>query len=387
MNMLYQKLKAGVLLVIVFILAFAGFLCVTEGFPEGGRRVLMQRAGMHTKQTEQLHASKVIDTSDSQKIKELLYQVIDKVFLYEGFDGEMEPFTFSVEDNILKLKLNVNINRPDSFQRLTGDYSAILLALIPDLKQIEWQYPEIQNGGVINTDILYTWPMIQKKDFVDSAICKAAKNAVAQNYGSSPSALQFLIEHLTYYDKGKLPEKKKPDLKIDKKQMQKDLEALPVSYDEAVKCDEIYVEFFGYSSQNEKKDYNRKVWDTFYQKTQKGEAASVIVGKYNSLENAAQNQTGSVYYCYICYDGIQYSYLYDFVDSNGNHDFEDGVMHGKYLLESDLEVSGNPMTNYYITDDASVSWRDVMYSTIYSGINESTPIEPVEADVVVSIIH
>lgn len=104
MKMLFQKLKTGILLTVVFLILFVGILCITEGIKEGGDRIFMRREGRHTKQAEQLHALKVLNVSDVQGIKVLMHRVIDEVFLYEGFDGNMEPFILSTEKDVLKIQ-------------------------------------------------------------------------------------------------------------------------------------------------------------------------------------------------------------------------------------------------------------------------------------------
>ena len=110
-----------------------------------------------------------------------------------------------------------------------------------------------------------------------------------------------------------------------------------------------------------------------------GKEASVIIGNYNSLENALPEQAGSVYYSYVCYDGQGYYVLYDFVDADGMHDFDTEVEQGKYLLKSGMKEGGSQTDVYYLTDDASVSWRDVLYSSLYAGVNECTPAQPARA--------
>lgn len=383
MKMFYQKLRTGIFLTVVFLVTFAGILCIEEGLQQGGSRICMRRDGKHTKQAEQLHSLKVLDVSDRQGIKTLMYQVIDEVFLYGGADGNMEPFVLSTEKDVLKIQYQVNINRPDSFQRLTGDYSAIILALVPDIRQIEWTYPEIQAGGSFDTKTLkYNWTMMQKDDFIDSDICEITKKTAAKNFGASASDLQFLIEHLAYYEKGKFSSEKEHVVKLDKQKIQKELMALPDSYGKAAENKTIYVSRTGALPQ---KDDNRKIWDDFEIKVQRGEAASVVIGNYNSLENALPEQTGSVYYSYVCYDGNTYSVMYDFVGSDGTHDFDAGVEQGKYILKSEIKEDNSSADVYYLTDDASISWRDVLYSTLYAGANECTPVEPAKAVEIVSV--
>lgn len=377
MKMLYQKLGAGILLTAVFLVLFIGTLCMGEGLQEGGERILMRREGRHTEQAEQLHALKVLDASDMQGIEALMHQIIDEVFLYGGLDGDMEPFLLSAEKDVLKVQYQVNINRPDSFLKLTGDYSAIILALVPDIRQVEWTYPEIQAGGRFETKTLkYNWKMMQKDDFIDGDICKITKRAAAENFGASAADLQFLLEHFAYYEKGKLSSERETAPDIDRQKIQEELFALPDSYEKAAKCEGIYVSADGAFS---REDYNRGVWDEFYQKVKNGKEASVIIGNYNSLENALPEQAGSVYYSYVCYDGQGYYVLYDFVDSDGMHDFDTEVEQGKYLLKSGMEEGGSSAAVYYLTDDASVSWRDVLYSSLYAGVNECTPAQPVRA--------
>lgn len=377
MKMLLKKCIMGLILTMVFFLLFAGILCGTDGWSKGINRILMRRDGRHTRQAEQLYALKVIDLSNKQGIKELLYQVIDEVFLYQGLDGDREPFTFAVEKGILKIQYYVNINRPNSFQRLTGDYSAIILALIPGISQIEWKYPEIQAGGYAKMKtLLYDWPMVQEQGFIDRKICNAAKLSVAKSFGASASDLQFLMDHSAYYEKGKMPLDKNLPSSFEEAEMKKELMELPNSYKKATECENIYVG--KYLSSAGSRDFNRKVWDAFYKKVQEGQSASIIIGNYNSLENAQPDQAGSIYYSYICYDGSRYYILQDFVGSDGIHDLEGGVTQAKYLLESKVKKEGESEVVYYLTDDASVSWRDVFYSNMYSAVNDLTPAEPVK---------
>lgn len=219
------------------------------------------------------------------------------------------------------------------------------MALVPDIRQIEWSYAEIQVGGRFEAKTLkYNWAMMQKDGFFDNDICQIIKRSAAKNFGASASDLQVLIEHLAYYEEGKFSSEKEHVIQIDKQKIQRELVALPDSYEKAAECETIYVSGTGDIS---KKDYNRKKWDKFYQKVQDGEAASVIIGNYNSLENTLPDQTGSVYYSYICYDGNAYSVLYDFVDTDGTHDFDDEVTQGKYLLESEIEDGTASSVVYY----------------------------------------
>lgn len=340
----------------------------------------MRREGMHTEQIQQLYSLKVLDVSDIQGIEALLYQVIDEVFLYEGIDGDMAPFTASVEKGILKIKYSVNINRPDSFRRYVGTYSAIIFALMPDISGVEWSYEEIQTGGMAETKtIFYDWEMVQDKDFVDRGICQAAKRSAAKSFGASASDLQFLLNHSDYYRKGKMPPEKEPAFSLDKRKIKKEFAKLPDSYAKAAECDDIYVNEQNSILLGRQKEDRQNVWNSFYRKVRKGVAASIIIANYNSLENAAPDQRGSVYYRYLSYDGISYYLLDDFVSADGSHDYDGEVVQAEYLLEGKMENDGTSVMIYYLTDDVSVSWRDVLYSNVYSAVNEFTPACPVKA--------
>ena len=117
-----------------------------------------------------------------------------------------------------------------------------------------------------------------------------------------------------------------------------------------------------------RKEYRKKLWDEFCEKAEKGEAASVIIAGYNSLEDAKIEENGSVSYTYLCFDGVRYYALYDFVGKDRKDSFE--MVSGKYLLYSESNINDIPMGDYYITDDASLSTRDSMYAAFYGGMTE-----------------
>lgn len=376
-NMIYQKTRDGVILMLVFIVFFTGILSISDGFTAGSSRIVRVREGRHTEEVEKLMGLKVLDTTDTQGIKNLLSSVIDDVFLFRGWNDDKEPFEAAVTEKMLQIKYHVHINRPDSFRRLTGDYSAIILALIPKIHQVQWTYQEMQDGGTLETkNIIYDWKQLKKEIFFDSEAESVVKYSNVRDFGATASSLQRLIDQLVYFDEGKIEEKKKPAVKVTEAQMKEEIEALPLtnvrSYNEITKYDNIYVESAGAF---DKKEYNRELWDDFYEKVQNGEPASVIVGGYNSLENADLDKNGSVYFCNIHYDGVQFYILYDFIDSKRADDFGEGVVTGKYLLTD----SDDTMTCYYVSDDCSVSWRDIGYSVVYSGLHEFTPYESITA--------
>lgn len=388
-SMLCQKVVIGIFLIVLFVVSFMGIFLVSGGSLAESDMIAMRREGNHTKEVQELYSLKVIDASDTQAIEKLMYTVIDEVFLYRGWDNDTDPFSIDIEGDLLLIDYNVCMNRPDSFQRLTADYSAIFLALIQDIRQIQWEYDEIQYGGIPELKTLhYDWKMMQNEDFIDSAIAKVAKGSAAKDFGASASALQLLVNSFTYYERYKAVAEKKPAVEVTEEQMKQEILDLPLerirSYKNMTKCKDIYVEG---ASVYSKQDYNREIWDAFYEKVQKGEPASVIVGGYNSLENAALDQNGSVYYCNIHYDGVRFHVLYDFVDSTRTDDFGDGVQTGKFFLCSESDINDIPMTNYYVCDDPSVSWRDAVYSGIYAGTGEFTPIDMVEVNGVMSVFH
>ena len=383
--MIYQKIRDGVILVLVFIAAFTGILSISDGFTSGSSRIVKVREGRHTKEVEKLMDLKVLDITDTQGIKNLLYAVIDDVFLFRGWNDDKEPFEVEVTGEMLQIKYQVHINRPDSFRRLTGDYSAIILALMPKIHQIQWKYQEMQYGGTLETkNIIYDWNQLKRDVFSDSKAEGVVKYSNAKDFGATASSLQLLIDQLAYFDKGKIEEKKKPAVEVTEAQMKEEIKALLYtnvrSYNEITKYDNIYVESAGAF---DKKEYNRELWDDFYGKVQKGEPASVIIGGYNSLENADLDKNGSVYFCNIHYDGVQFYILYDFIDSKRADDFGEGVVTGKYLLTD----SDDEMIYYYVSDDCSISWRDVVLSSLYSGSDKFTPYDRITAHMVMSFWH
>lgn len=373
----YKEEKLEFVLVGVFVVALAAILCMTVR-PDK-EIVPMQKGGNYTKEVEKLYKNKVKDSTDQKAVKKLLSAVISKDFL-DSYDETVTPFTCEVQADVLQIDLAMWISRPDSFRKLSGDYSAIFLALIPDVKRVQWRYEEIQYGGTTETVHLhYDWPMMQKEDFVDASVCGVTKSAEAGDFGASASSLQQLINSFTYYEKGKIQVEAEALAVFDEEQMKKELRDLPRaykrSYKESIKCKEIYVSQLGYYSTDAekgadliRKEYRKKLWDEFCEKAEKGEAASVIIAGYNSLEDAKIEENGSVSYTYLCFDGVRYYALYDFVGKDRKDSFE--MVSGKYLLYSESNINDTPMGDYYITDDASLSSRDRMYAAFYGGMTE-----------------
>lgn len=361
------------MLVGIFVAVFVGILCMTDSF--GSEVVPMKKGGSYTQKVEQLYELKVVDIDDKKAVKELLAAVISKDFI-ESYDDSVIPFSFQIKNDVLQIKIAMWISRPDSFRKMTGDYSALFLALISDIKRVHWQYEEVQYGGTTETvNLQYDWSMMQKGDFVDAAVCKTVKFSSARDFGASASSLQRLVDSFTYFEEGKTPVEKQSLFSVDEERMKEELRELPRaykrSYEASKKCEELYIEGIGYYGNKKKlrkKEYRTKLWDTFYHKAEKGEAASVVVAGYQA--DAALDENGSVYYCYLCYDGDRYYALYDYVDENRADNFGDGMVSGKYLLEEETTINDIVTKNYYITDDPSLSYRDWMYAVLYGGMTE-----------------
>lgn len=386
-SMLFQKLAATVVLLAVFWAAFYLILFAAGDYER--KRVAMQRAGNHMEEVERLHALKVLNPTDTEAVEKLMYAIIDETFLYRGWNNDKEPFTVTTEKDLLLIDYNVWILRPDSFIKKTADYSALLLALIPDIRQIQWEYDEIQEGGTSELKTLYyDWNMMKDEEFTDSAIAKLAKNSVAKDFGASASALQLLTDSLSYYERYQSPKEKKAVVTVTEEQMKQEILDLPLedirSYENLKKCETIYVEAI---NSEDKEEYNTEVWESFYEKVQKNEPASVIIGGYNVLENVQPDEDGSVYYCNVHYDGEQFYVLFDFVDSDRNDDFSDGMQTGKYLVHSDSTINDISAEDYFICDDPSVSWRDIMFSGTYAGINDLAPIDLFMGSLIRSVYH
>ena len=385
----YKEEKLEIALVGVFVVALAAVLCMT--IRKDAEVVPMKKGGNYTKETRMLYQKKVRDATDEEALHKLLSAVISKDFL-ESLDETVVPFSCTVQDSVLQIHLNMWICLPDSFRRLSGDYSAIFLALIPQVKMVQWQYEEVQEGGVTKTvNLHYDWSMMQKEDFIDASICQVAKSAQAGDFGASASSLQQLINSFTYYEKGKTPVEKKALAVFDEEQMKKELRDLPGtykrSYQEVIKCEGICVEQLGYYSEKEgeekklfKKEYRTELWDEFLEKTKRGEAASVILADYNSLEDAKIDENGSVCFTYLCFDGVKYYALYDYVGKDRKDDLS--MVSGKYLLYSEDTINNISMGNYYITDDASLSYRDAMYAPLYGGMTKYISFAAPELSVV-----
>ncbi len=373
----YKEEKMELVLVGIVVVALAAVLCMmvrpdTEVVP-------MQKGGNYTKEVEQLYKKKVVDVTDKKAVKELLTAVISKDFL-ESFDESIEPFTCEIQGDVLWIDFAMWIVRPDSFRRLTGDYSAVFLALIPDIRTVQWTYEEMQYGGTTKTvNLHYDWAMMKNEDFIDAAVCKAAGSTKARDFGVSASSLQQLVNNFTYYEKGKMQKEAKALAVFEEEEMKKKLRDLPYaykrSYNESIKCEELYVGALGYYCEDVEKgveffqkEYRRELWDSFLEKAGRGEAASVIIAGHNLIEDAKIEENGSVYYTYICYDGVKYYALYDFVKKDRRDSFE--MVSGKYLLQSEETINDIAMRNYYITDDASLSYRDSMYAGCYGGMTE-----------------
>ena len=373
----YKEEKLELVLVGIVVAILAAILCMmvrpdTEVVP-------MQKGGNYTKEAEQLYKKRIQDVTDKKAVKELLAAVISEDFT-ESIDESIEPFTCEIRGDALFIDFAMWIVRPDSFRRLTGDYSAIFLALIPDIRTVQWRYEEMQHGGITKTVTLYyDWAMMQKEDFIDASVCQVANSTKARDFGISASSLQMLINSFTYYEKGKTPKETKVLEKFEEDEMKKKLRDLPRShkrsYNESIKCEELYVGALGYYSKEAEKgaeffqkEYRRELWDSFLEKVKRGEAASVIIAEYNLLEDAKIEENGSVYYTYICYDGVRYYALYDFVKKDREDSFE--MVSGKYLLQSEDTINDISLRNYYITDDASLSYRDSMYAVYYGGMTE-----------------
>ncbi len=388
----YKEEKLEIVLVGVFIVVLAAVLCMTVR--KDVEVVPMKKGGSYTKETGALYQKKVEDASDEEALNKLLFAVISKDFL-ESYDETIEPFTCTVQADVLQIHLNMWISLPDSFRRLSGDYSAIFLALIPQIRMVQWQYEEVQEGGFTKTvNLQYDWSMMQKEDFIDALICQVAKSAEAKDFGASASSLQQLIDSFTFYEKGKTPVEKEALAVFDEEQMKRELRDLPGthkrSYEEATKCEELYVEQFGYYHEEEgeelkliKKEYRTKLWDEFLEKTERGEAASLVLAGHNVLEDAKVDEDGSVCFTYLCFDGVKYYALYDYVGKDRKDSFN--MVSGKYLLYSEDTINDISMGNYYITDDASLSYRDGMYAPLYGGMTEYISFARPELYVVRSI--
>ena len=108
------------------------------------------------------------------------------------------------------------------------------------------------------------------------------------------------------------------------------------------------------------------------EKTQKGEAASIIIGSYNVLTELKDDEKGSAAYCYLWYDGKQYTAVYDFLKKGGNDSFSNAT--GKYLEDDVWDETGVKLHYYFISDDNSVSSRDCEFSGIYAGTDGKDPL-------------
>lgn len=358
-------------------MVLAAILCMTVR--KEAEVTPMKKGGSYTKETGTLYQKKVEDAKDEEALNKLLLAVISKDFL-ESYDETVVPFSCTIQGDVLQIHLNMWISLPDSFRRLSGDYSAIFLALIPQIKMVQWRYEEVQERGATKTvNLRYDWAMTQKADFIDASICQVTKSAEAKDFGASASSLQQLIDSFTYYEKGKTPVEKKALAVFGEERMKRELRDLPGtykrSYEEATKREELYVEQFGYYRGEEegelkliKKEYRKELWDEFLEKTERGEAASLIIAGRNLQEDAEIDENGSVKFIYLCFDGVKYYALYDYVGKDRKDSFD--MVSGKYLLYSEDTINDISMGNYYITDDASLSYRDGMYAPLYGGMTK-----------------
>lgn len=415
-----QKISSGILLVGIFLAVFAGVSGIGRGFgvnegkgaeesdvnekekqlekqtekqeklPEDGVAA-KGKDGSYTEETKELFSYRVLDCSDDKAVKKLIYQVVDSQFIYDRVE-EWDTLDFEIKEGCLSVELLEKMNRPDSFRRMTGDYSALFLALMPDITEVRWKYQEAQYGGNYKeVAIQYDWSMMQKKNFVDASLYQVTETATARAFGANEASLQMLIDHMTYFERGKTEEKKMPEFEVHAKKMKKELKKLPRTLTEARQCKEIYIQSAYYYEKEEskvclEKECHREIWEKFYQRIKRKKAASVIVAGPNLLNEAEWWETGSVAYCYICYDGVNFHVLYDFVNTSGTDTFDEGLQQGNYLLESVENLEGDYRKYYYITDDYSLSHRDVMYSMVYSGIGEYTNLEPAKAHIVMTEI-
>lgn len=404
-TLLYQNVKTGVLLVAIFVAIFAGVMCMTD-YRESSV-FQMKPGGSYSKQVQKLYSIKAEGTPNLDDMDNLLQKIIS-----EGF-GE---FDINRTDTILHVKFRRLQVAPDSVRRKIGDYSAVILSLVPNVSTVQWQYEEIQEGGSQKTiNLQYDWNTIQREDFIDASVSKLARTVSSENLGASASSFQQLVNALTYCDFGKTNEKKKAQIEVDTEQIKQMLQELPVTYDEAAKLDYIYIPEQNYhedteeqrlynryenneiankedteslddSVSGESKDVHRKeehkeIWTDFYQKVKKGETASMIKA-WHVYFAAPAKQKGSVSYTYCIYDGAKYTVVNRDVSKYGEDDFF--TFTGKYLLEDINEGSEQKTKEYYVADDCSVSYQDWFFSGLYAGMDGGDPLDFIEISPLVS---
>lgn len=376
-SMLYRKAGSGLLLLGIFTVLFAAVLCMAGRWD--GTVTPMRRGGNYTKQVRSLYDKRIVgdekltEKEKIQKVDDLLRNVISEDF------GTYTFQMIGTKEELLRITFDQWVVRPDSMRKKAADYAALLLALMPATKTIEWNYQEVQYGATTKTVTLqFDWNRLQDSECGDSELAKAIAGANRKDYEISASALQLLVDQLTYLESGKnLPDKKvlKP---ADQANMQKELGSLPRTHQEIYKRTDMYIEASKYSLADSSaiRQKQKKLWQEFLEKTRNGEAASIIIGSYNVLTELKDDENGSAAYCYLWYDGKKYTAVYDFLKKGGNDSFSNAT--GKYLGDDIWDETGVKLHYYFISDDNSVSSRDCEFSGIYAGTDGKDPLPMVE---------
>ena len=371
-SMFYRKAGSGMLLTGIFVALFTAVLCMSGRWDS---ITPMKRGGNYTKQVQDLYDQRVADgekiseKEKLQKIDELLGSVISDDF---------GTYTFQIigtKDELLRITFDRWIVRPDSMRKKAADYSALLLALMPKTKAIQWNYQEVQYKATTKTvNLQFDWNRLQDSECGDSGLAGAIAGANRKDYEISASALQLLVNQLTYCEFGKNLPKKKVLKPADQENMQKELGSLPRSHREICKRTDMYIEASEYSMADSSviRKKQKKLWQEFQEKTKKGETASIIIGSYNVLTELKDDEKGSAAYCYLWYDGKQYTAVYDFLKKGGNDSFSNAT--GKYLEDDVWDETGVKLHYYFISDDNSVSSRDCEFSGIYAGTDGKDPL-------------
>ena len=123
----------------------------------------------------------------------------------------------------------------------------------------------------------------------------------------------------------------------------------------------------------------KKVWDTFYDLVNKGEAASVLCAHYYTLQatniDAAfyedeKDQYPKLFFNLVVFDGIEFCKQ----SRKSNEKIIDSEVRYKYLLHL---TGKNPSTaqhkyydNYVLVNDPSVTWEQIMAS-VYSSQSDA----------------
>jgi len=126
----------------------------------------------------------------------------------------------------------------------------------------------------------------------------------------------------------------------------------------------------------------REIWQDFYEKTQRGEPASIRIARWYNLDPERCDETyyaaykedyPAIYYEEICFDGKFYQVLKQ--DDNRSY-----IPTYKYLLEFETERGSQysheePTTviRYVLTNEEDVQWEDLWY-----GMLSSAMVEPID---------